>query len=209
MAAELILIHPQNPQERLIRQVVDCLKNGGVIIYPTDTVYGLGCDIFNQRAIERICQIRKVKPEKNNFSFICSDLSHIAEYTRNLPTPTFKLMKKSLPGPFTFILEANNKVPKLLNTNKKTVGIRIPDHPVPRMIVKELDHPILTASMKSDDQILEYTTDPDLFYEEYKNLVDIVIHSGNGGNIPSTIVDCTGDEPVLIRQGLGDLDQYL
>ncbi len=209
MAAELIIIHPQNPQERLIHQVVECLRKGGVIIYPTDTIYGFGCDIFNQRAIERICHIRQVKPEKNNFSFICSDLSHISEYTKNLPTPTFKLMKKALPGPFTFILEASNKVPKLLNTHKRTVGIRIPDHAVPRMIVKELEHPIITASIKSDDLILEYTTDPDEIYEEYKNLVDMVIHSGNGGNVPSTIVDCTGDEPVLLRQGLGELELFL
>lgn len=209
MAAEFIKIYPQNPDIRRIEQVVNCLRNGGVVIYPTDTVYGIGCDIHNQRAIEKIARIKGIKPEKANFSFICYDLSHLSEYSRGVSTSTFKLMKKAFPGAFTFILEANTKVPKLLNNKKKTVGIRIPDHQVPRLIVKELGNPILTTSIHDEDDVIEYSTDPELIYEKYQHLVDMVIDGGYGNNVASTIVDCTSDEVEIIRQGLGDIEQFL
>lgn len=203
MPAELIKIYPENPDERKIRQVVECLRGGGVIIYPTDTVYGLGCDIYNSRAVEKVARIKGVKPQKNNFSFICYDLSHIADYAR-VGNGTFKVMKKVLPGPFTFILDATNNVPKLLNTNKKTVGIRVPDHSIPRCIVKELGNPIVTTSIKDDDEIIEYSTDPELIYEKFMHQVDIVIDGGYGGNIGSTIVMANTDHLEVIREGLGD-----
>lgn len=203
MPAELIKIYPENPDERRIRQVVECLRDGGVIIYPTDTVYGLGCDIYNSRAVEKVAKIKGVKPQKNNFSFICYDLSHIADFAR-VGNVTFKVMKKVLPGPFTFILDATNNVPKLLNTNKKTVGIRVPDHSIPRCIVKELGNPIVTTSIKDDDEIIEYSTDPELIYEKFKHQVDIVIDGGYGGNIGSTIVLANTDDLEIIREGLGD-----
>lgn len=197
-------IHPLNPEPRKIAEVVEILKGGGVIIYPTDTIYGLGCDLMNSKAVQKVCAIKNIKPEKIHLSFICADLSHIAQYTKHLQTSTFKLMKSHLPGPYTFILEANNQVPKILDTRKKTVGIRIPNHKVPLEIVKELGNPLVTTSIKSDDEILEYTTDPEEIYDEYKHKVDAVINSGYGGNIPSTILDCTYGEPTLIRQGLGE-----
>ena len=197
MPAELIKIYPENPDPRRIRKIVDILRDGGVIIYPTDTIYGMGCDIFNQKAVERVCQIKGVKPEKHNFSFICYDLSNISEFTRALSTPVFKLMKKALPGPYTFILEANNKVPKLLNNKKKTVGIRVPDHPIPRILVKELGQPILTTSIRDEDDVIEYSTDPELIYEKYKDLVDAVVDGGFGSNVASTVIDCTGDAVLI------------
>jgi len=206
MAASFLSIHPDNPQAQRIEEVIDCLKNDGLIIYPTDTVYGIGCDLTNKHAIERLCRIKGIKPEKINLSFICYDLSHISEYVKHLDTSVFKALKKNLPGPFTFILEASNNVPKTLIAKKKTVGIRIPDHKIPLLIVKELGRPLISASIKDDDEILEYTTDPELIYEKYKNLVDIVIDSGNSGNIPSTIVDCTDGELGVTRQGLGVLE---
>lgn len=209
MAAELIRIYPENPNPRQVSKVVDILRDGGVVIYPTDTIYGIGCDIYNQKAIERICQIKGVKPQKQNFSFICYDLSNISEYTRVLSTPVFKVMKKALPGPFTFILDANNKVPKLLHSKKKTVGIRIPDHSIPRILVKELGQPIVTTSIRDEDDVLEYSTDPELIYEKYRDLVDVVVDGGYGQNVASTVVDCTGDELEVIRQGLGDLSEML
>jgi len=209
MSAELIKIYPENPHPKRILEIVEVLRNGGVIIYPTDTVYGMGCDITNQKAIERVCQIKGVKPQKQNFSFICYDLSNISDYTRTVNTPVFKMMKKALPGPFTFILNANNNVPKLLNNKKKTVGIRVPDHSIPRMLVKELGQPILTTSIKDDDDVLEYSTDPELIYEKYRELVDVVIDGGYGNNVASTIVDCTGEEIELVRQGLGELEDIL
>jgi len=190
-----------NPSDRQISKIIDVLKEGGVIIYPTDTVYGIGCDITKHKAIERIAQLKDVKVEKANFSFICYDLSHIADYTRPLENSVFKLMKRNLPGPFTFILEANTHVPKILKAKKKTIGIRVPNNNIIRAIVKALGNPILTTSLKADDEILEYTTDPELIYEDYKNLVDIVIDGGYGGNIASTVIDCTGDEPEIIREG--------
>lgn len=209
MSAELIKIYPENPHPKRIQEVVEVLRNGGVIIYPTDTIYGMGCDITNQKAIERICQIKGVKPQKQNFSFICYDLSNISDYSRTVNTPVFKMMKKALPGPFTFILNANNNVPKLLNNKKKTVGIRVPDHSIPRTLVKELGQPILTTSIKDDDDVIEYSTDPELIYEKYKDLVDVVIDGGYGNNVASTIVDCTGEEIEVLREGLGELDDIL
>jgi tRNA threonylcarbamoyl adenosine modification protein (Sua5/YciO/YrdC/YwlC family) len=208
MAAEFLRIYPENPDARKIEQVVRCLREGGVIIYPTDTVYGIGCDIHNARAVEKVARIKGVKPQKNNFSFICYDLSHIADYAR-VSNAAFKLMKKALPGPFTFILEASGKVPKLLNTNKKTVGIRVPDHAIPRCIVKELGHPILTSSIKDEDEIIEYSTDPELIFEKFEHQVDIVIHGGYGGNVASTIVDATSDEFEVIREGLGQISLFV
>ena len=208
MAAELLKIHPANPELRKILYVVKTLMKGGIIVYPTDTVYGLGCNLMNKKAIERVCQLLEIKPHKLDLSFICQDLSQISEYARRIDTPVFKMLKKALPGPFTFILESSSKVPKILDVNKKTVGIRIPDHAVPRMIVENLGNPLITASIKSEDAIREYTTDPEEIYEDLKHLVDIVIDSGAGGNVPSTVVDCTHQTIEIIRQGRGDLDQY-
>ena len=201
----LIKLYPDNPNERVIRTIVECLMDGGIIIYPTDTVYGLGCDIFKSKAIERIALIKGIKAEKSNFSFICDDLSQLADYSKPIPNEIFKLMRKNLPGPFTFILNASNNVPKLIQSKKKTVGIRIPDNNIPRVIVKELGHPIMSTSIRDEDEIIEYTTDPELIYEKYSNLVDIVIDGGYGGNLASTVIDCTGDEPVITREGKGVL----
>ncbi|SHN22308.1 tRNA threonylcarbamoyl adenosine modification protein, Sua5/YciO/YrdC/YwlC family [Cyclobacterium lianum] len=209
MAAAFIKIYPENPDPRRIQQVVEVLKQGGVIIYPTDTIYGMGCDIFNQKAIERISLIKGVKPKKQNFSFICYDLSNISEYTRALSTPVFKMMKKALPGPFTFILDANNKVPKMLNSKKKTVGIRVPDHNIPRTLVKELGQPILTTSIRDEDDVIEYSTDPELIYEKFKDLVDVVIDGGYGNNVASTVVDCTADQIEVLREGLGEINEII
>lgn len=199
----LIRIHPENPAPRQITQVVNILKSGGVIIYPTDTVYGIGCDIFNQKAVERVARIKGLKPEKANFSFICHDLSHISDYTRHFDNHTFKLMKKYLPGPFTFILPANSSIPKLFRNKKKTVGIRIPNNNIPLAIVKELGNPLLTTSLHDSDKVLDYTTDPELIEENLGNLVDAVIDGGYGNNVPSTILNCTSGEVEVIRQGLG------
>ncbi len=201
----LIKIHPDDPSQRKIDIVVDVLRSGGVIIYPTDTIYGLGCDINNQKAVERLARIKGVKLEKTNLSFVCYDLSHISDYTRILDNNVFKLMKKNLPGAFTFILPANNNVPKLFKSKKKSVGIRVPEHNVAREIVRVLGNPIVSTSLHSEDKIMEYPTDPELIYEEYQQLVDLVIDSGFGDISPSTIVDCTGDEIEIIRQGKGIL----
>jgi tRNA threonylcarbamoyl adenosine modification protein (Sua5/YciO/YrdC/YwlC family) len=206
MPAELLKIHPQNPEMRKINRVVNVLRAGGVAIYPTDTIYGIGCDLMNKKAIERLCKIMNIKPNKLDLSFICHDLSQISEYVKRMDTPVFKLLKKSLPGPFTFIFESNSRVPKILDVSKKTVGIRIPDHAIPNSIVITLGNPIITSSIKDDDEIVAYTTDPEEIYEDFKNQVDIVIDGGAGGNIPSTVVDCTNDELVLVRQGLGELN---
>lgn len=209
MPAEFIKLYPENPDPRRVQHIVDVLRDGGIIIYPTDTVYGIGCDIFNQKAIQRICQIKGVKPKEQNFSFICYDLSDIADYTRTVNTPIFKVMKKALPGPYTFILNANNNVPKLLNSKKKTVGIRVPDHSIPRTLVKELGGPIVTTSIRDEDDVIEYSTDPELIYEKYRDMVDVVIDGGYGNNIGSTILDCTGEEIVIVREGLGNVDDIL
>ncbi len=206
MAAEYIDIHPDNPQSNRISRVVEVLRNGGIVIYPTDTVYGIGCDIHNTRAVERLCKIQRIDPRKINLSFICYDLSHISEYTKNLPTAIFKVMKQTLPGPYTFILNANNNVPKILHTRKNTVGIRVPNHLIPRTIVKDLGNPILNSSIKDQDELIEYTTHPDELYERYKHTADLIINSGFGGNIPSTILDCTGAQVEIIREGLGSME---
>lgn len=205
----LIKIYPENPNPRAIEQIVEVLKKGGLIIYPTDTVYGLGCDITNHKAIEKIGRIRGVKPEKANFSFICSDLSHISDYIKPIDTATFRLLKKALPGPFTFILNANNNVPKLLSANKKTVGIRVPDNDIAREIVRQLGNPILSTSIHDDDEVVEYSTDPELIHEKYEHTVDIVIDGGYGDNEASTVVDCTSGEFEIIREGKGDLSSFL
>lgn len=200
----LISIHPDNPDQRKISQVVDILRSGGVIIYPTDTVYGIGCDIFNARAVERIARIKGVKIEKANFSFICHDLSHISDFTRHFSNHTFKLLKRYLPGPYTFILPANSSIPRIFKNNKKTVGIRIPDNNIPLEIVRQLGNPLLTTSIHDSDEVLDYTTDPELIHENMEHLVDLVIDGGFGNNIPSTIVKCVNDEPEILRQGLGE-----
>jgi len=205
----ILRIYEENPNDKAIQQVVDVLKKGGLIIYPTDTVYGIGCDITNQKAIEKICRIRGIKPEKANLSFICHDLSHISDYIKPIENTTFRVLKKALPGPFTFIFEANNKVPKLLSSNKKTVGIRVPDNTIAREIVRKLGNPIVSASIRDDDEILEYSTDPELIHEKYKDQVDIVIDGGYGDNVASTVVDCTSGEFEVIREGKGDLAQIL
>lgn len=204
MAADIITVHPQNPEPRKIAEIVKRLKKGEVIIYPTDTVYAIGCDLQNAKAVERVCKLKISKPEKMNLTFICHDMSDISKYVLNLETPIFKVMKSLLPGPFAFILKATSEVPRILGVRKKTVGIRIPNHPIPRLIVELLGNPLVTTSIKSDDLILEYTTDPEQIYEDYKHLVDIVIDGGIGGNIPSTVLDATESEILLIRKGLGE-----
>jgi len=201
----LLKLYEKSPDQRHIDRIVDLLRHGGVIIYPTDTVYGLGCDITKARAVERVARIKGIKAEKANFSFICSDLSHLSDYARHVDNRTFKLMKSHLPGPFTFILTASTQVPKSIKQKRKTVGIRVPDNNIILEIVRQLGNPILTTSLKEDDQILEYPTDPELIFEEYRDLVDAVIDGGYGGMVPSTIVDCSGEEPVVLRQGLGEI----
>ena len=202
MPAEFLKIHPQNPEPRKIQQVIRCLQDGGLVIYPTDTVYALGCDIHNARAVERIARIKGIKPQKNDFSFICHDLSHIADYHK-VSNSAFKVMKRILPGPFTFILLAGSRVPKVL-ANRKTVGIRIPNHPIPLQIVHELGNPIITTSIKDDDDFMEYPTDPEIMFERFQHQVDIVIDGGFGGLIASTIIDATTDDFEVIREGAGE-----
>ncbi len=202
----LLKINPENPEGRKIRQAVEVLDNGGVIIYPTDTVYALGCDINNNKAVDRICKLRGLDPVKAHLSFICKDISQVAEYAQQIDNQVFRLMKKHLPGPFTFVLNSNNQVPKMFKNRKRTIGVRVPDNNICIAIVEELGRPILTASLKSEDEILEYFTDPIDIYEDYKKLVDLVIDGGIGGNIPSTVVDCTGAEPLIIREGTGVLE---
>ncbi len=200
----LIKIYPQNPNPREISRVVGVLRNGGIIIYPTDTVYGIGCDITNPKAVEKIIRLKGLKAKEAHFSFICSDLSHISDFAR-VSNPVFKLMKKNLPGPFTFILPGMSKVPDYFLSKRKTVGIRIPNNSIPIEIVKELGNPIMTTSIKDDDDVVEYTTDPELIHERYQDIVDIVIDGGYGDNHPSTVVDCTTDEPEILREGKGEL----
>jgi tRNA threonylcarbamoyl adenosine modification protein (Sua5/YciO/YrdC/YwlC family) len=202
----LVKVYPENPNPKEIARIVNVLRNGGVIIYPTDTIYGIGCDIFASKAVERIAQIKNLDPDKAHFSLICHDLSHISDYTKQLDNNVFKIMRKNLPGPFTFILEANSSVPKMFKLNKKkTVGIRVPDNAIAREIVKELGHPIFNTSVIDDDEIIEYTTDPELIHERYQDRVDLVIDGGYGKNVASTIVDCTGGGAEIIRQGIGEL----
>ncbi|MCF8365733.1 MAG: threonylcarbamoyl-AMP synthase [Bacteroidales bacterium] len=202
----LLRIHPENPSQRQLTHVVECLNDGGVVISPTDTVYGLTCDIFKPKAIERIARIKGIKPEKANFSFLCADLSELSDYTKPINNELFKLMRRLLPGPYTFILNANGTVPKYIQNKKKTVGIRIPNNTIPIEIVKLLGHPIMSSSIHDEDDLIEYTTDPELIYEKYKNLVDIVIDGGYGGNLASTVLDCTSGEIEVVREGLGSLD---
>lgn len=205
--ALLLKINPENPQERLIEQVVQTLKDGGLIIYPTDTVYGLGCDIKNKKAIERLCQLKGVSPEKTNFSCICADVGILSEYATNVSTNVYKMMKHALPGPYTFILRASKNIPSHFQSRKKTVGIRVVANNIPTEIVKALGNPIVTTSLKHEDSILEYNTDPELIYERYSKLVDIVIDGGMGGNVASTIIDCSEDDNiVIVREGLGPID---
>lgn len=198
----LLSIHPVNPQERLLRTVLDCLRSGGVIIYPTDTIYGIGCDIFNADAIARIARIKQIDPKKANFSFICSDLSNISEYARSVDTPIFRLLKAALPGPYTFILEASRQVPKQLKTKKDTVGIRIPDNIISQRLVTELGHPLMSTSLPIAEDVTYYA-DPEVMHEQFGKLVDIVIDGGPGATIPSTIIDCTSGFPELVREGAG------
>jgi tRNA threonylcarbamoyl adenosine modification protein (Sua5/YciO/YrdC/YwlC family) len=201
----ILKIYEENPNERHIQKVVDCLHNDGLIIMPTDTVYSIACDIYNARAFERLCLMAEKKKEKSNFSFICSDLSHLSEYARPLNNTTFKLMKKLLPGPYTFVLEASVNVPHFVQ-KKKTVGIRVPDNQIVKAIVNLLGHPVMCASLKVQDDLLEYITDPELIYETYGDRVDIVIDGGYGGYVPSTVINCLNDEITLIRQGKGEVD---
>ncbi len=201
----LLKIYPENPNIRHIKTIVECLNDGGIIIYPTDTIYALGCNMSKSKALERIIQIKGIKKKITNLSFICNDLSQLSDYTKPISNPVYKLMRKTLPGPFTFILEANNKVSKLIKTKKKTVGIRIPDNNIVYEIIKELGNPILSTSIHDENKIIEYPTNPELIYEKYKNIVDIIIDGGFGGNIPSTIIDCTTEECIILRQGKGVL----
>jgi tRNA threonylcarbamoyl adenosine modification protein (Sua5/YciO/YrdC/YwlC family) len=199
----------EQPSQRHLDIIRDCLKSGGVIIYPTDTLYALGCDIFNHQAVEKVCRIKQIKPEKAEFSFICHDLSSLSDFTKQISNPVFKLMKRSLPGPFTFILNANHNVPVLFKRNKKTIGIRVPDNDIIRSIIHYLGNPIMSTSLTHDDQNIEYSTDPSLIHEVYKNDVDIIIDGGYGGLEVSTVIDCTGDEPFISRAGKGFNDLLL
>lgn len=197
----LIRIHPVDPQPRLIKQVTESLRSGGVIIYPTDTIYGLGCDIYQLKAVEKICRIKNIDPLKVQLSFICSDLSQLSDFTKSIDTPLYRMLKSYLPGPYTFILPASKLVPKLLQTKKSTIGLRVPDHPVCRAILNELGHPILSASLPGE--MVEEYTDPEIIEEKFGHLVDLVVDSGTGGMIPSTIVNCTTSDWEVTRQGLG------
>ncbi len=208
MAAALLKIHPHNPEARKIGHVIDALKAGDIIIYPTDTIYGIGCDLLNRRAVEKLCYILGIKPQKLNLSFICSDISQASGYVRRIDTPVFKLMKKALPGPFTFVMEAGSSVSRVLEATRKTVGIRVPDHAITTAIVTQLGNPLITASIKSEDEVREYTTDPLEIHDDFRHRVSLVIDGGPGGNIPSTVIDCSGDTMRLIRQGLGDVSKF-
>ena len=199
----LIYIHPVDPQPRLIRQVADCLKQGGLVIYPTDTIYGLGCDIRQQKAVERICTIKNVDPQKAQLSFICRDLSNLSDYTKSIDTPLYRLLKSYLPGPYTFILPASKQVPKILQSRKSTIGLRVPDNVICRHILEALGNPILSASLPGD--MVEEYTDPEIIHEKFGTMVDYVIDGGIGGMVPSTIVDCTAPEWEITRQGLGEI----
>ncbi len=202
--ALFIKLFENNPEQKKLDLIIEILNNDGVIIYPTDTVYGLGCSIHSKKAIERIAQIKGIVPGKERFSLIFDNLSQVSEYARNISTPAFKIIKKALPGPYTFILNSGSKLPKLLNSAKKTFGARIPAHNIPRTIVQQLGWPVITSSIRDEDDIIEYSTDPELIYEKFRNLVDLVIDGGYGNNVPSTIIDFTDDQPEIIREGLGD-----
>ena len=206
----LLHLRPEDPQPRALKTIADCLRDGGVIIYPTDTIYGLGCDIFQQQAIERICRIKHIDPHKAQLSFICYDLSDLSRFTKSIDTPLYRLLKSHLPGPYTFILPASKEVPRILKSKKDTIGLRVPDNHIARDIVRSLEHPILSTSLPGE--MVEEYTDPDLIYENFKDQVDLVVDGGIGGTVPSTIIDCTQDELRVIRQGLGPWEvdnQYL
>ena len=203
--SELLKIYPENPSPKAISKVVKVLKRGGLIIFPSDTVYALGCDITNTKALERVARIKGIRLEHANFSFVCESLSNLSDYVRQIDTTTFKILKRALPGPYTFILPGNNNLPKVFK-RKKEVGIRVPDHSIIRELVKELGNPIVSTSIYDEDEIIEYATDPELIFEKWKKLVDVVIDGGYGGNIPSTVIDLCGDEPLLIREGKGSLE---
>jgi len=198
----LIQIHPNDPQPRLVKQVIECVKDGGIIIYPTDTIYGLGCDIFQHKAIDRICKIKNIDPLKAQLSFICRDLSHLSDYTKSIDTPLYRMLKSYLPGPYTFILPASKQVPKILQSKKSTIGLRVPDNVICQHILDALGNPILSTSLPGD-MVKDYT-DPEIIYEKFGDLVDFVIDGGAGGMIPSTIVDCVTDEWTVTRQGIGE-----
>ena len=203
----LLKVHPENPQPRYIQTIIDSLLAGGVIIYPTDTIYGLGCDIFQPKAIERICRIKNIDPRKAQLSFICSDLSHLSEYAQQISTPVYRMLKEFLPGPYTFILKASKQVPKLLQSKKNTVGLRIPDNKIAGAIVQELGRPILSVSLPGE--MVEDYTDPEIMNESFPHPIDIIVDGGIGGFQPSTVIDCTGDEPKLIRKGLGEWNEQM
>lgn len=205
MAAELLKIYPDNPDERRINKVVEILNRDGLIIYPTDSVYGIGCDLFNKKAVAKLVKVLGLKPKELNLSFICHDLSQASEFVRHLDNQTFKVMKRALPGPFTFILESSSRVPKILDVNKKAVGIRIPENKIVREIVKMLGRPLISGSIKDEDEVVEYTTDPELIWEKYIDQIDLVIDGGFGGNVPTTIADCRNSELVVLREGAGDI----
>lgn len=203
----LVRLNSETPDERALDKIITCLRNGGVIIYPTDTVYALGCDFTQAKAIERVCRLKGIKPEKSNFSFVCSDLSHLSEFTSAIPNHIFRVMKRALPGPYTFILEANNRVPKLLKQNKKTVGIRVPDNAICKAIVEQLGNPLISTSLHdTSDDILEYFSDPEIIHAQYEGQVDLVVDGGFGNIYPSTVIDCSGDQLTIVREGLGALD---
>ena len=206
MMAELLRIHEQNPEMRKISKVVTILRKGGVVIYPTDTVYGIGCDLHNKKGVEKLLTLLGLKPNKLNLSFICHDLSQVSHYIRPITTHIFKILKRALPGPYTFLLHANNEVPKILNISKKTVGVRIPKNDITLTLVKELGNPIISASIKDEDEIIQYTADPEIIFERYKKKVDVVIAGNLSGVEPSTVIDLTKGDIVLIRQGLGDIE---
>ncbi len=206
--SKLIKIYPENPNEKEIARVVKILRDGGVIIYPTDTVYGLGCDITNTKALERIAKLKGIKLDKANFSFVCKDLSNLSDYVKQIDTPTFKILKRALPGPFTFILPGNNNLPKEFK-KKNTVGIRVPNNPIALEIVKQLGNPIISTSIRDEDDVIEYTTDPELIFEKWQDKVDVVIDGGYGDNLASTIIDLTGFEPVVVREGKGNPEDIL
>lgn len=201
----LLKLYNDNTNHNDILKIVEVLRNGGIVIYPTDSVYGLGCDINSQKAADKIARLKGTKLEKANFSFIFDDLSHLSDYTLPISNTVFKVMKRNLPGPFTFILEANNNIPKIFKSKKKTIGIRIPDNNIILEIIRELGNPIMTTSVHDDDEIIEYTTDPELIYEKFQDKVDLVVDGGYGNNIASTVVDCVDDEIIVMRQGAGEL----
>ncbi len=205
--AELIRIYEENPNPKAISKVVQVLKKGGLVIYPTDTVYGLGCDITKTRALEKIARIKGIKLDKANWSFICADLSNLSDYVRQIDSKTFKILKRALPGPYTFVLPGSSNLPKDFK-KKKTVGIRVPDNSIAQTLVRELGNPIVSTSIYDEDELLEYTTDPELIYEKWNNLVDVVIDGGYGGNVASTVIDLSGNEPEILREGKGSLDIF-